>query len=455
MTKNSMQVDLLDLGRKLVQDTNRNRCDQLEVFLAKETVTTAEIEKGSMKKGERIFDLGLSARAVVGKSVGFAYSSSLEGNDALEVIDEAIALAKVMTPDPEFQSLPEPEKYPKVVKTLDKRIDSLGVEEAIDMVMQVMASAEIDPRIYSINASVDLVSVEMAIVSTLGISDEDRDTYIGASASIVSKEGAEMASGFEFQEARTIKEVDFRWVGSQAAEQSVKLLGAKKTDSGELPVVFGPRATASILSSGIAGACNAENIQKKRSYLTGKLDETIGSDEITVVDHGTISNGIATSRFDAEGVPRKETRLIEEGVLKSYLHNSYTSRKEGIKNTGNGVRGGGWDYRAVPSIGYTNLILSPGKGDLDELVSEVNKGILLLYTGDRPNLATGELSAQVTAGFKIERGDLGDPVKQTTVGLSLLDLFHDMDAIGEDSRQISGVIAPSTRVSKAMISGGT
>jgi PmbA protein len=264
-----------------------------------------------------------------------------------------------------------------------------------------------------------------------------------------------MASGFESQEARTIKEIDLGWIGSEAAKQSIKLLGARKTGSGEYPVVFGPRVSAMVISGGVASACNAENIQKKRSYLSNRFGESIACNEITIVDDGTLQNGIATSSFDGEGAPRTVTKVIDEGVLTSYLHNSYTAKKEGVVNTGNAVRGGGWDYRAVPSIGHTNLVLKPGKGDVEDFVSEVKEGVLLLYTGDRPNLATGELSAQVTVGFKIEKGELAYPLKQATVGVNLMDLLRNMDAIGGDVRQTSGVIAPSARVNKAMISGGT
>jgi PmbA protein len=455
MASADMPADLLDFGQELLRKIERGIHDQLEIFLSRNTITTAEIEKGSLKKSERLFDMGFSVRAIKDKSIGFAHSSSLEKNDVQEVIDEAVTLTKVMTPDPEFHSLPEAESYPKVVKKPDRRIYSAEVEDVVDMVAQVMDSARIDQRIYSINASVDLASIEVAIVNSLGVSASDNDTFAGASASVVSKNENEMASGFEFQEARTIKEIDPLFVGREAAKQSIKQLGAKKTESGEHPVVFGPKVTAGIISSGVAAACNAENIQKKRSYLTGKFGETIGNSEITVIDDGTLPNGIATSRFDAEGAPRTSTKIIERGVLKSSLHDSYTAKKEGVKNTGNAVRGGGWDYKVVPSIGQSNLVITPVKGDLDSLVSEVDEGILLLYTGDRPNLATGEFSAQVTVGFKIEKGDLTHPLKQASVGSNLIDMFKNMDAIGRDTRQIGGVIAPSTRVSKAMISGGS
>jgi PmbA protein len=434
--------------------TDKAKYDQLEIFISRETATTAEIEKGSLKKGEKLFDMGFSTRAVKDKSVGFAHSTSLKKNDVREVIDEALKLTRVMTPDPEFQSLPEVEVYPEVLKKTDKAIYSVDVEDAIEMATLAMDSAKIDKRIYSINVSVDMVSVEIAIVNSLGVSAKDRDSFIGASANVVSKDGNEMTSGFESQEARSIKEIDFAWVGGEAARQSIKLLGPRKTGSGEYPVVFSPRVTAGIISSGVASACNAENIQKRRSYLSNRFAESIAADEITVTDDGTLQDGIATSSFDGEGAPRTVTKIIEKGVLTSYLHNSYTAKKDRVKNTGNAVRGGGWDYRAVPSIGHTNLILKPGKGSAEDLMEDVKEGVLLLYTGDRPNLATGELSAQVTTGFKIEKGELAYPLKQTTIGVNLTELLQNLDGIGEDARQISGAIAPSTRVSRAMISGG-
>jgi PmbA protein len=455
MLADNMKVDLVDLAEKLMKKADKSAFDQLEIFLSRETVTSAEIEKGSVKKGERIFDMGFSARAVKGKSVGFSHSSSLDERDVLNVLNESITLARIVTPDPDFQSLPKAEPYPEVFKSPDKHVSSIDVGEAVDMAMQVEGAAHIDPRIYSINVSIDLVSAEAAVINTLGISAEENDTLVSGSASVVSKTESEMSHGFEFEEARRIKDIDLRWIGREAASESIKSLGAKKISSGKLPVIFAPRVAAGIISSGIAGASSAENIQKKRSYLTGKLGQVIGSNEITVTDDGTLANGIATSRFDAEGSPRTQTVIVEKGVLKSYLHSSYTANKEGVKNTGNASRGGGWDYRASPSIGHTNLILEPGKHNLQQLLSEVNEGILVLYTGDRPNLATGELSAQVTAGFKIEKGDISYPLKQASVGINLLDLLTRVEEIGSDSRQISGVITPSIRISEAAISGGS
>nr|MDO8099466.1 TldD/PmbA family protein [Candidatus Njordarchaeota archaeon] len=455
MNGSNNTIDLLDLGEKLLRKTEKQWYDQLEIFLSRETVTSTEIEKGSVKKGEKLFDMGVSARTVIGKSVGFAYASSLSEEDIQGAIEEAASLAKVMTPDPDFQSLPRAESYPEVTKTIDERILTADAEETVDMATRVSNAAQIDPRIYSINVSVDLMSLDVAIVNNLGISVDEKHTFAGASASIVSKNESEMASGFEFQEARLTKQIDFDWIGREAAEQSIRSLGSRKISSGKLPVVFGPKVTAGILSSGIAAASNAENIQRKRSYLIGKLGETIGNGGLTVIDDGTLGNGLATSRFDGEGAPTSKTTIVEKGILKSHLHNSYTATKEGVRNTGNATRGGGWDYRAVPGIGHTNLILNPGKGDLNEFVSELKEGLLLLYTGDRPNLTTGELSAQATVGFKIERGSVEYPVKQVMVGISLLELFKNVDAIGRDSRQISGVIAPSMRVSEVVISGGT
>jgi PmbA protein len=455
MMSDSKYISLLDLGERLLTKADRKRCDQLEIFLSREVQTSTEIEKGSVKKGEKLFDMGVSVRAVKGKSIGFAYASSLSEKDIQEAIEEATDLAKVMTPDPDFQSIVIPEPYPKVEKTIDEGIVSGEVEETLDMASRVSTAAQVDPRIYSVNASVELVSLDVAIVNSLGISVSEGDTYVGASASIISKNEDEMASGFEFQEARKIKQIDFEWVGKEAAEQSIKSLGARKISSGRLPVIFGPKVTAGILSSGIAAAATAENIQRKRSYLTGKLGETIGNDKITVIDDGTLKDGLATSKFDGEGAPTSKTAIIEKGILKSYLHNSYTARKDGVRNTGNATRGGGWDYRAVPGIGHTNLILNPGRGNLNEFVSELKEGLLVLYTGDRPNLATGELSAQATIGFKIEKGSIEYPVKQAMFGTNLIELFKNVDAVGGDSRQISGVIAPSMKVNEVSVSGGT
>jgi PmbA protein len=209
---------------------------------------------------------------------------------------------------------------------------------------------------------------------------------------------------------------------------------------------------------------NAENIQYKRSFLCGKINEKIGSDLFTVIDDGTYPNGVRSFRFDAEGTPSQKTTIIEKGVLKSYLYDCYTAGKEGRKSTGNAFRVfSGYmfpNYRGSLSIGVRNLTIKPGKGTVKDLISEVKNGILLRVTWDRPNIATGEFSGLISDGYKIEDGEVKHATRQTNIGINMIDFFKRITAVAADSREFHlpsqpyCVVAPSIMIEKATISGG-
>jgi len=223
----------------------------------------------------------------------------------------------------------------------------------------------------------------------------------------------------------------------------------------DLNLILHPFAVATLFSSAIGAATNAEAVQYGRSYLTNSLDEPIGVDFFNIVDNGLYmtQNGIAgmgTREFDGEGIPQSKTRLISQGVLKSFLHDTYTAGKAGCESTGNAIRPG---YQSPPIISVTNLEVVGGSGDLESLVSELDKGILIYYTADRPNLATGDFSGSISNGFKIEKGSISYPLKKAMLGINMLNFFKQINAIGADHRQIFNMITPTLGVSDVKIAG--
>jgi PmbA protein len=184
------------------------------------------------------------------------------------------------------------------------------------------------------------------------------------------------------------------------------------------------------------------------------MGQKIGSDSLSVNDNPTLPWANGSFAFDGEGVPALRKTIIQKGVLKSYLHDSYTAGKDGIKSTGNSSRGGSmWSFRRPPSISSTNLVVSPGGASLDNMIEDTGKGVYFRFTFDYPNLATGEFSGLMMESYLIERGELGPSISQASIGMNLIDMLKAVDLVGKDARDAYGVRTPALRISKAKIAG--
>jgi PmbA protein len=172
---------------------------------------------------------------------------------------------------------------------------------------------------------------------------------------------------------------------------------------------------------------------------------------LEIIDSGRLNGGIGSRSFDAEGVPTQRTSVVEDGILKNLLHNSYTANKDRVNNTGNASRP---SYSGLPSISTTNFIVSPRSGDLNHFISEIDRGVVCRNTGDRPNMTTGDLSAMISEGYYVKNGEIQHPLKNTLIGINMHDLLQRISHIGNDSRITFSMNTPSIVVERANITSG-
>ncbi|NHI93201.1 MAG: TldD/PmbA family protein [Candidatus Lokiarchaeota archaeon] len=446
----------LDLAKKTINLGLRSDIDEIEVKISNSNLIAVKIEKDSLKKSQINEDRGLSVRVIKNKSVGFSYTTSLTMPAIENCIRNAVKMAKFGVPDPGFHSLCTPQKIKLIKNTRDKSIAEMEIEEAVSIVFETLENTKIDKRIYNTSISFNSEEFKLTIANSRGIEldDEPSHTGINVSAEVTAKENDEMTSGFEFQTCRFLKELNPSWIGKEAAKMAINSLNAKKIETTELPVILHPLTVQKIVSHGVGDAINAESILYKRSFLVGKKNQKIGNEQFSVIDDGTYIKdkipALFTSSFDGEGHPHGKTQLVENGILKNYLHNSYTSKRMEETNTGNASRG---TYRSVPSISSTNLIVKQGTGTLEDMINDSKEAILLIYTGDSPNLATGDFSALISSGYKIKNGEIDFPLKQAMLGINLMNLFERIEWIGKYSRQIGHVFTPAIKIERARIGG--
>jgi len=445
---------LLDIGERTVKLAEKMGAEQVEVYLAKSRAYEIEAENNAIKGASEQRDAGIGIRTVIGKKIGFAYVTTLDEDDISEAISHSLSLAKASLEDPDFVTLPSSGgAYHKAKNLFDNKVDTLSSEEAARLLIRTIDATKenLEGMDFAIEAAISSASSFNAIVNNLGIAMAESRTSVSLYAYPVIKEGEDQTASYEYQISRDLKDIDPEYIGETAAALAIGFLRPKTIEGGTMPVIFEPLGANSILGRGLAGAVNAEEVQMGRSYIADAYGERIASESLEIIDDGTIPGGLGTRTFDAEGYVSQRTPIIESGVLKNLLHNSYTANKDGVENTGNAARP---SYSGLPRISTSNFILSPGKGTLDDFISEMKKGIVCRNTGDRPNMTTGDLSAMVMEGYYIENGEIQYPLKNTLIGINMKDLLTGISQVGSDSRVTFSMITPSFVIDSANITSG-
>jgi PmbA protein len=258
-----------------------------------------------------------------------------------------------------------------------------------------------------------------------------------------------MQRDFWYSVANTLSKLESpEQVGKVAAERTLRRLGARKAKTAHVPIVFDPMVARSIIEHIFEGV-NGDSVYRGASFLAGKLGEKIAGDNVSVIDDGTLRGGFGTSPFDGEGVPTRRTVVIENGVLKSYLLNTYTAKKLGLQTTGNASRG----LAGTPGIGPGNYFLEPGKKTPQELIAEIKEGLYVTeFLGHGANLVTGDYS-RGASGLWISGGELSYPVEEITVAGNLKEMFFNISEIANDLEFRGSVAAPTIRIDGLTVGG--
>jgi PmbA protein len=242
-------------------------------------------------------------------------------------------------------------------------------------------------------------------------------------------------------------------VGAEAARRTVRRLGAKRVPTQRVPIVFAPEVARSLIGT-VFEAASGDAIWRHASYLSGKLGEAIGAATITIVDDSTMLlptgvGGFGSTPFDGEGLPSRRTILVESGVLKNYMLNTYAARKLGMKSTHNASRG----LAGAPGIGCGNLYLEPGTLTQEEIIGGVKTGLFVTsLMGFGTNIVTGDYS-RGAAGLWIENGQLTHAVEEITIAGHLGEMLMNVTAIGNDLVFRGSVASPTLRIDGMTIAG--
>ena len=200
----------------------------------------------------------------------------------------------------------------------------------------------------------------------------------------------------------------------------------------------------------ISHSINSDAVQKKSSHFAGKIGRKVASDLLTVDDDATNVEGLGASSFDREGVPHHRNNVIEKGVLKKFLYNTYTAKKDGVRSTGNASG----STSSPPSVSTTNFVVRPGRPSLDALISEVKKGIMISRFSGNVNPVNGDFSGVVKGGRLIRNGTIQHAVKEVMVAGNVFEALHRLNGLSRERKIIYDSILPYMRFDGISFTGG-
>jgi PmbA protein len=445
---------LLELGGLALRQAACLGATQAEVYLQYIDKLEMKIERGAIRAASKSRDAGCGIRSVIGRRTGYSFITATGKNDVIQAVHDSISAARSSVPDEQFVSLPSYSgSYPTIKDLHDERVAELTAEEAAELVMRgVSACKEVSGSEKNlIDGLLSATSFTTVIVNSLGISCHDHRTEMTMTLGAVIGDGDQQCSSWEETASCRLQHIEPEAIGRTAAEKALSLRGARTICGGEMQLVLAPQATEKLFGNGLVPAVNAREVQDGKSYLTDSLGSAIGPSLLGIADDALVEGGVGSRSFDGEGSPSKRTTIVDSGVLTSYLHDSYSSSRAQVENTSNVSRR---SYQDLPVISQSNLVVSPGHGSHDDLVKEIDEGVLCRLTIDTPNMVTGELSAMVMEGFYVRSGEIQHALKNTLFGTTMQTLLKNVSAVGSDVEQRGSVITPSMVVDSVKITSG-
>lgn len=460
---------MIALARRAVEAATAAGASDAEAYAAEDSGREVRAHGGEVESLSAATQRGIGIRAWIGKRVGYAYGTDLSEAGVTALAARAAEAARVADED-EFAGPPVPADAPvRLIPDIggksapeagsglsDPTLGEWSPDRLADLALTIESAAlAADPRIAGVEQAVYADSAEsVALVSSLGIEGEysSSSCYGYVQALAEGEDGRETGLGFDL--GRGPAALDPAAIGREGAERAAAMIGAGKPKSRSCPVVLDPTVAASFVAL-IGRGLTASAVQRGRSPFAERLGQEVANQVLALHDDGLDPEGFASAPFDAEGVPRRRTALIEASTLHTYLYDAYTANRGDAASTGNASRSG---YRSQPAVSASNLIVAPGELSFAELLGEAGEGVLVtdvagLHSGVNPVSGVFSVGA---SGRLIRDGELAEPLREFTIASDLVSMLRAVRAVGADSRWVpfgGSVKTPSLLVGEMTVAG--
>ncbi|MCZ7357139.1 MAG: TldD/PmbA family protein [Candidatus Methanoperedens sp.] len=438
-------TDIFELAYSALDYAKKAGADEAEIYCIKGRSVTIDVHRDEIDLAKESLLQGIGIRVIVNGAVGFSSTNDPEHlNDACVL---AVKSAKVRNFDPDWSGLPEKKRLPAVKDVFDRRIADIDIESCIDFTMDMIDGAKSVHHVEPTSGHLVCASSENLIINSHGVEIDQKDSISEASIDTIAK-SASISTASEFDVSRKL-DIDFYRIGEKASSLASRSQNGIPTESRDTVVLLEPLAFADILENTLISSLNADNVQKGRSALIGKMGSNIAAGELSIIDDGTFPGGIGTAASDDEGTPSKRNRVITKGVLSSFLYDCYTAGKEKKESTGNAVRG---SFTSTPSVGIRNLIIEHPSFDI---IADSRDGVVVntVIGAHTANPISGDFSVEARNSFLIKNGEIHSPIKSMMISGNIFDVLQGIDGIGKDVRKVGNIITPTVRVSRMKIIG--
>ncbi|MBH0199779.1 MAG: TldD/PmbA family protein [Nitrospira sp.] len=426
---------------------------EADIVVADGETFSVQVRVGAVDRLTKAREKRLGLRVFVGKRSATTSTSDFSKASLDRLVSETCTLAKAVVEDP-VSGLPEASELAGDRPDLDLYDETvLGPETQIDWAKRGESAAfSADSRVTnSEGAEFDSSSGRVVLANSHGFVGSYQSSSFSLSVSPIATEaetGAMQRDAWYEVQHKFARLASAESIGQEAARRAVRRLGARRVATKRVPVVFDQETAGSLLAN-LCSAVSGYGLYKRASFLLDQLGHAVASDRITVYDDGRMAGGLGSRPFDGEGVATRKNTIVERGVLKNYLLDTYSGRKLGFPSTGNASRSVG----ESPSVGPTNFYLVPGVKTPEEIIGSVKEGLYLTEViGFGINMVTGDYS-RGACGFWIENGELAFPVEEITIAGNLKQMLKDIEVVGSDLVFRGRIASPTLKISEMMVAG--
>jgi PmbA protein len=436
-------VVILDLLHYAVKQAEALGATDAEVYAATSSESEVFIENNDVKQAKSQSTSGIGIRVLLEGSLGFYSINDLTKSRITDAAAMAIKIAHA-SPKDKHNVLPGKSKSKALRGIYDKNAESFQASDAAGMAAEMLEVAKsYDNRISVDSGNFNGEMVTHALVNSNGIELKERASVFSWSIMGMAIENGDISS-FDYQlgGSHFVKDIDVCNTATEFAETVVKSLGTRKIEQsfkGEM--LLTPMAVNEMIEEVVAHAINSDSVQKKSSHFAGKIGKQVASDLLTVEDDATNVEGLNASSFDREGVPHHRNIVIERGILKKFLYNTYTASKDGIRSTGNASG----STSSPPSVSTTNFLIRPSRSNFDTLVSEMRHGLIISRFSGNVNPVNGDFSGVVKGGRLVRNGTIQYPVKEVMVAGNVFEALRHLNGISKERKVIYNSIVPYMR----------
>lgn len=435
----------LDIVFKKAQE---RKIEEFELFFLSGANTSLKVFNGKIDSFSDNQNQGISFRGKFNGKMGYSYTESFDEKDADFLINEAEENAAVIESDDEQMIYDGRGEYVPV-KTYDESLEKIEIPQIEDFLINMEKEAKsFDKRVKNVSTCMfGMGKGERIIKNSKGVNLKESSNIAYTYISVVLEENGVIKTGSDFKTGRNFADFNYKIIAQNAVKEAAGKLDTVKADLKESMCIIENLAFTSLLEN-MSGIFSADAVQKGVSLLKGKLNEKIASEKFTLIDNPHLENGEGSSSFDSEGVPTKYKELVTDGVLKTYLHNLKTAKKDGVQSTGNAGKGG---YKGTITISSFNLYVKNGDKSFEELLKKADNGVIItdfagLHSG--LNSISGDFSL-AAEGYIIEKGKKGKALNQITAAGNFFELLKDIEEIGNDLKfSLSSTGSPSILVKK-------